>query len=119
LDEFHVDHLQRVLRDFYLEHLVLKMNHHAPANLLDVALNLVRMVVTKVYPNQVVMCDQKNQRNPVEMLADQKTDDHLMDDQTMIRQRMDDQKTDVPDYLDDQNFRDALPCVYSLISIEN
>jgi hypothetical protein len=56
------------------------MNHHAPANLLDVALNLVRMVVTTVYPNQVVMYDQKNQRNPDEMLDDQMTDDHLMDD---------------------------------------
>jgi len=77
------------------------------------------MVLMKVCPNQDVQGDQKSQQNLVVMIQDVKKDDRLMDDQTMIRQRMDDQKTDVPNYLDDQNFRDALPCVYSLISIEN
>jgi hypothetical protein len=32
--------------------------------------------------------------------------------------KMGDQKMGVPNYLDDQNFRDALPYAYSLISIE-
>jgi len=77
------------------------------------------MVLMKVCPNQDVQGDQKSQQNLVVMIQDVKKDDRLMDDQTMIRQRMDDQKTDVPNYLDDQNFRDSLPCVYSLISIEN
>jgi len=52
-----------------------------------------------------------------------KMDAHLTGDPKMIHQkmrhpRMIDQKTDVPNYSDDQNFRDALPYAYSLISIE-
>jgi len=102
-DEYRADHLHRVLRDFDLVHLVLKMNHRAPVNLRDVDLNLVLMVLMKVCPNQDVQGDQQSQQNPVEMSQDEKKDDRLMDDQN---------------YLVDLNFRDALPYAYSLISIE-
>jgi hypothetical protein len=37
---------------------------------------------------------------------------------TMGDQTMGDQKMDVRNYSDDQNYRDALPCANSLISIE-
>jgi hypothetical protein len=54
LGEFRADHLHRDLRDFYLVHLAVKMNHHAPVNLHDVDLNSVLKVLMKVYPNQDV-----------------------------------------------------------------
>jgi hypothetical protein len=60
LDEFHVDHLHRVLRDFYLVHSDEMKNHRAPVNLRDVDLNSVLMVVMKVYLNQDVLDAQKN-----------------------------------------------------------
>jgi len=112
-DEYRADHLHRVLRDFDLVHLVLKMNHRAPVNLRDVDLNLVLMVLMKVCPNQDVQGDQQSQQNPVEMSQDEKKDDRLMDDRLMDDRLMDDQN-----YLVDLNFRDSLPYAYSLISIE-
>jgi hypothetical protein len=77
LDEYRADHLHRALRDFYLAHLVSKMNHRALVNLHDGDLNLVLTVVMKV--------------------------DRLMDDRNYSV------------YL---NYRDALPCAHSLITIE-
>jgi hypothetical protein len=104
------------------------MNHHAPVNLRVVDLNSVLMVVMKVCLNQDVQGDQKSQQNLDEMIPDAKMDDRLKDDQKMIHQMMDDQKMihqmmddrlmDDRNYLVDLNFRDALPCAYSLISIE-
>jgi hypothetical protein len=79
------------------------MNHHAPVNLRDGDLNSVLMVLMKVFLNQGVLGDQKSQLNLDEMMGDR---------------LMDDQKMDVRNYLDDLNFRDVLPCAYSLISIE-
>jgi hypothetical protein len=102
-DELRADHLHRDLRDFYLVHLVVKMNHHAPVNLHDVDLNSVLKVLMKVYLNQDVQGGQKSQQNQDVMMVDQKMDDRLMDDRN---------------YLVDLNFRDALPYAYSLISIE-
>jgi hypothetical protein len=118
LGEFHADHLHRGLRDFGQVHSVWKMNHRAPVNLRVVDLNSVLMVVMKVCLNQDVQGDQKSQQNPDVMIRDlmnqdAKMDDRLMDDQKMIHQMMDDRN-----YLVDLNFRDALPCAYSLISIE-
>jgi hypothetical protein len=78
------------------------MNHHGLANPRVDDLNLVRMVEMMVDLNQDVMGDQKNQRNQVAMIPDAKKDDRLMGDQN---------------YLVDLNFHDALPCAYSLISI--
>jgi hypothetical protein len=78
------------------------MNHHALASPRVDDLNLDLMVEMMVDPNQDVMGRQKNQRNPVAMIPDAKKDDRLMGDQN---------------YLVDLNFRDALPCAYSLISI--
>jgi hypothetical protein len=117
LGEFRAGHSHRVLRDFYLGHLVLTMNHHALASPRVDDLNLDLMVEMMVDPNQDVMGGQKSQRNPVAMIPDAKKDDRLMvyrkmDDHLMIHQMMDGQN-----YLVDLNFRDALPCAYSLISI--
>jgi hypothetical protein len=99
------------------------MNHRAPVNLRDGDLNSVLMVLMKVFLNQGVQNDQKSHLNLDEMMGDQKMDGRLMDDQKMNHQMMDDrlmddQKMDVRNYLDDLNFRDALPYAYSLISIE-
>jgi hypothetical protein len=99
------------------------MIHHEPVNLHDVDLNSVLMVVMKVCLNQDEQGGQKNQLNQVVMILDAMKDDRLMDDQKMIHQKtnhqmMDDQKMDVRNYLDDLNFRDALPCAYSLISLK-
>jgi hypothetical protein len=88
LGEFRADHLHRVLRDFYLAHLVSKMTHHAPANLHDVDLNLVLMGAMKVYLNQDALGDQKSQQNPVVKMDDRKMDDQKMDDQKMDDQKM-------------------------------
>jgi hypothetical protein len=89
--EFRVDHLHRALRGFYLEHLVLKMNHRVPVNLHDVDLNLVLMDVMK--------------------------DARLMDDQKMIHLKKDDRLMDDLNCLVDLNSRDALPCTHSLITM--
>jgi hypothetical protein len=62
------------------------------------------MVARKVYLNQDALGDQMNQLNQVVMILDAMKDDRLMDD---------------PNYLAVLNFRDVLPCAYSLISIEN
>jgi len=61
------------------------------------------------------------------MIPDAKKDDHLKDDRLMIHLMKDDRlmihlmKDDRlmgdQNYLVDLNFRDALPCAYSLISI--
>jgi hypothetical protein len=76
------------------------MIHHEPVNLHDVDLNSDLMVVMKVCLNQ----DEQ---------GGQKTNHQMMDDQKMNVQKM-----DVRNYLDDLNFRDVLPCAYSLISIQ-
>jgi hypothetical protein len=96
--EFRADHLHRGLRDFYLAHLVEKMNHRALVNLHDGDLNLVLMVVMKVFLNQSVPSDQKNQQNLVVKKVDRKMDDR--------------------NYSVYLNYRDALPCTHSLITIE-
>ena len=108
LDEFREDRLHRDLRGFYLVHSDEIKNHRAPVNLRDVDLNSVLMVLMKVCLNQDVQGDQKSRQSLDEMMGDQKkirlmTDDRLMDD---------------PNYLVVLNFRDVLPCAYSLISIE-
>jgi hypothetical protein len=95
LDEFRVDHLHRVLHDFDLVHLVEMKNRLAQVNLRDDELNLVPMVSMKALQNQDAKDDQKMTR--------WMNVDRLMDDQN---------------YLVDLNFRDVLPCAYSLISIE-
>ena len=74
------------------------MNHRAPVNLHDVDLNSVLMVVMKVFLNQGVQGGQKSQQSQDEMMGDR-----LMDDQNSLV---------------DLNFRDVIPCAYSLISIE-
>ena len=117
-DEFRADHLHRDLRDFYLVHLAEKMNHHAPVNLHDVDLNSVLKVLMKVYPNQDVQGGQKSQQSLVEMIQDEKMDDHSMDVQKMTHLMKVDRLMDDQNYLVDLNFRDALPYAYSLISIE-
>jgi len=89
------------------------MNHHALASPRVDDLNLVRMVEMMVDPNQDVMGDQKNQRNQVAMIPDAKKGDRLMIHLMKGDHLMGDQN-----YLVDLNFRDALPCAYSLISIE-
>jgi hypothetical protein len=99
------------------------MNHRAPVNLHDDDLNLVLMVAMKVCRNQGVQDGQMNLQNLVAMIQVVKMDDRWMDDQKMIRQTKDDQRKDGR-LMDDQNclvdlnFRDVLPCAYSLISIE-
>jgi hypothetical protein len=93
--EFRADHLHRALRDFCLAHLVSKMNRRVLVNLRGGDLNLVPMVVMKVYLNQAV------------------PDDHLM-----IHQKMGGQKMGGRNYLVYLNYRDALPCTHSLITIE-
>ena len=133
LDVFHVDHLHRDLRDFYLVHSDEMKNHRAPVNLRDVDLNSVLMVVMKVCLNQDVLGDRMNQLNLVVMILvvmilvvmilvvmilDAMKDDHLMDDQKMNHQMLDDHLMDDRNYLVVLNFRDVLPCAYSLISIE-
>jgi hypothetical protein len=60
LDEFHADHLHRVLRDFFPVHSDEMQNHRAPVNLHDVELNSVLMVAKKVYLNQDALGDQMN-----------------------------------------------------------
>jgi hypothetical protein len=117
-DEFRADHLHRDLRDFYLVHLAEKMNHHAPVNLHDVDLNSVLKVLMKVYPNQDVQGGQKSRQSLVEMIQDEKMDDHSMDVQKMTHLMKVDRLMDDQNYLVDLNFRDALPYAYSLISIE-
>jgi hypothetical protein len=84
------------------------MNHRGPVNLHDDDLNLVLMVVMKVCRNQDVPDDQMNLQS-----LDVKKVDPMMGDRWM-----DGQKMDVRNYLVDLNFRDVLPCAYSLISIE-
>jgi hypothetical protein len=79
------------------------MNHRALVNLHVVELNSDLMVVMKVCPNQDVQGDPKSQQNLDVMIPDAKMDDRLKDDRN---------------YLVDLNFRDVLPCAYSLISIE-
>jgi hypothetical protein len=116
--EFRADHLHRDLRDFYLVHLAEKMNHHEPVNLHDVDLNLVLMVLMKVYPNQDVQGDQKSQQNQDETMDVQKMVVRLMIHLMMDVRKMGDRLTDDQNYLVDLNFRDALPYAYSLISIE-
>ena len=113
LDEFREDRLHRDLRDSYLVHSDEMKNHRAPVSLRDVDLNSVLMVVMKVCLNQDALGDQKSQlnlvvmnlvvMNLVVMILDAMKDDRLMDD---------------PNYLVVLNFRDVLPCAYSLISIE-
>jgi len=103
------------------------MNHHALASPRVDDLNLVPMVEMMVDLNQDVMGDQKNQRNQVAMIPDAKKGDHLMvyrlmihlmkDDRLMIHLMKDDRLMGDQNYLVDLNFRDALPCAYSLISI--
>jgi hypothetical protein len=61
----------------------------------------------KVYSNQDAMDDQKSQLNLVVMMVDQK----------MIRLMKDGRSMDDLNSLVDLNYRDALPCAYSLISI--
>jgi hypothetical protein len=119
LDEFRADHLHRDLRDFYLVHLAVKMNHHEPVNLHDVDLNSVLMVLMKVYPNQDVQGDQKSQQNQDETMDVQKMVVRLMIHLMMDVRKMGDRLMDDQNYLVDLNFRDALPYAYSLISIEN
>jgi hypothetical protein len=94
------------------------MNHRAPVNLHDVDLNLVPMVAMKVCLNQGVQDAQMNLQSLDVMKVDPMMDDRLMGDQKMIRQRKDDRLMDDQNYLVDLNFRDVLPCAYSLISIE-
>jgi hypothetical protein len=118
LDEFRADHLHRDLRDFYLVHLAVKMNHHAPANLHDVDLNSVLKVLMKVYPNQVVQGDQKSQQNPDATMGVQKMVVRLMIHLMMDVRKRGDRLKDDRNYLVDLNFRGALPYAYSLISIE-
>jgi hypothetical protein len=60
------------------------MSHRALVNLRVADLNLVRMVVMKVFLNQGVPGDQKNQQNLVVMMVDRKMDDRLMVDRKMI-----------------------------------
>jgi len=93
------------------------MNHHALASPRVDDLNLVRMVEMMVDLNQDVMGDQKNQRNQVAMIPDAKKDDRLKDDRLMIHLMKDDRLMGDQNYLVDLNFRDALPCAYSLIFI--
>jgi hypothetical protein len=112
-DEFRADHLHRDLRDFYLVHLALKMNHHAPVNLHDVDLNSVLKVLMKVCPNQDAQGGQKSQQT-----QDATMDVQKMVDRLMIHLKMGDRLMDDQNYLVDLNFRDALPYAYSLISIE-
>jgi len=88
------------------------MNHHALASPRVDDLNLVRMVEMMVDLNQDVMGDQKNQRNQVAMIPDAEKGDRLM-----IHLMKDDRLMGDQNYLVDLNFRDALPCAYSLISI--
>jgi hypothetical protein len=99
------------------------MNHRAPVNLHDDDLNLVLMVAMKVCRNQDVPDGQMNLQNLDVMKVDPMMDDRWMGDQKMIRQMKDDQRKDGrlmddQNYLVDLNFRDVLPCAYSLISIE-
>jgi hypothetical protein len=114
------------------------MNHRAPVNLHDVDLNLVLMVVMKVCLNPDAQDGQMNQQSLDVMKVDPMMDDQmmtrqmkdgrlmihqmkdgrLMDDQKMIHQMKDDRLMDDQNYLVDLNFRDVLPCAYSLISIE-
>jgi hypothetical protein len=128
LDEFRVDHLHRVLHDFDLVHLVEMKNRLAQVNLRDDELNLVPMVSMKALQNQDAKDDQMNQssldvkqddhlRNHL-MLVDRMKDVHLMGDQKMTRWMNVDRLMDDQNYLVDLNFRDVLPCAYSLISIE-
>ena len=93
------------------------MSHRVPVNLRGVDLNLVLMVLMKVCLNQDEQGDQKSQQNLDEMIQDVTMDDHLMDAQKMIHLMKDDRLMDDQNYLVDLNFRDALPCAYSLISI--
>jgi hypothetical protein len=121
--EFRADRLHRALHDFDLAHLVEMKNRLAQVNLRDVELNLVPMVSMKALQNQDAKGGQKIQQNLVVMIQDVKMVDRLMDDQKMIRQTKDDQMKDDrlmddQSYLVDLNFRDVLPCSYSLISIE-
>jgi hypothetical protein len=74
------------------------MNHRAPVNLHDVELNSVLMVAMKVCLNQGVQDAQMN----LQSLDVMKVDPMM----------------DVRNYSVDLNFRDVLPCAYSLISIE-
>jgi hypothetical protein len=104
------------------------MNHHAPVNLHDVDLNLVLMVVMKVCLNPDAQDGQMNQQSLDVMKVDPMMDDQkmtrqmkvgrLMHDQKMIHQMKDGRLMDDQNYLVDLNFRDVLPCAYSLISIE-
>jgi hypothetical protein len=98
------------------------MNHHALASPRVDDLNLVPMVEMMVDLNQDVMGDQKNQKNQVAMIPDAKKGDRLMihlmkDDRLVIHLMKDDRLMGDQNYLVDLNFRDALPCAYSLISI--
>jgi len=86
------------------------------------------MVLMKVLQNQNAKDDQMSQQNLVVMIQDvkmvdrlmihQMKDDRLKVDRLMIHQMKDDRLMDDQNYLVDLNFRDVLPCAYSLISIE-
>jgi hypothetical protein len=60
------------------------MNHRVLVNLRAVDLNLVLMVLMKVYSNQGAQDDRKSQLNLVVMNRDATQDVHLMDDQNSL-----------------------------------
>jgi hypothetical protein len=85
------------------------------------------MALMKILLNQDALGDQKSQLNLVVMirvammgvhLKDDRLMIHLMkDDRLMIHLMKDDRLMDDLNSLADLNYRDALPCDYSLISI--
>jgi hypothetical protein len=89
------------------------MNRHELVNLRDGDLNLDQMVVMK---DDRLMDDQKSQLNLVAMIYLMKGV-HSMGDQKMIHLMKGVRLMDDQNYLVDLNFHDALPCAYSLISI--
>ena len=132
LGEYRADHLLRDLRDCDLAHLDVMMIHRAQVNLRDDVLNLDQMVVMMLVAMKddrlmddqslgAMKDDRMNLKNPVLLNPDVMMDGPQKDDQNLDAM-MDDQKLDVLNLVvlnwDDLNFRDALPCAYSLISIE-
>jgi hypothetical protein len=75
------------------------------------------MALMKVLLNQDALGDQKSQLNLVVMIRVAMMGVHLKDDRLMIHLMKDDRLMDDLNSLADLNYRDALPCDYSLISI--